>query len=304
MQQSRSLAYWLCIGWVVLVVLWVGWEAYSYSGLYRWLAEWQIERWGEYQQFWTALGPLVLLTMFPLSWIGRQERARKAQVDAATIAETGAPPDPLDQLVRTRRFGLLFSGLAALVAVGAYGWSQTLPDASDPPAEIDLATLGDGDVPAGPVLLTAAIDTENSVTQQSSYSRVGSSDEISYATLYVPLIAEGAAKEGERAPVRVFLDRSVSNPTMPQGGARQVFMGNQFRGTLVENGLPGPVRAEFENAGIAIASPHYLLTSDSAGGRKPFYITAAIAGLLAFAMLAMVPAMQLRIWRERRQRRD
>jgi hypothetical protein len=242
--------------------------------------------------------------MFPLSWIGRQERARKAEADAAAIAETGAPPDPVAELVRTRRFALWFGGLAALVAIGAYGWSQTLPASSDPPARVDLATLGDGEVPSGPVMLIAAIDTENSVTRQSSYSRVGDSDELNYATLYVPLVAEGAAKEGAREPVRVFLDRSVSNPTMPQGGATQIFMGNQFRGTLIENGLPGPVRTEFENAGIAIASPHYLLTSDSAGGRKPFYITAAIAGLLAFAMLAMIPAMQFRIWRERRQRRD
>ena len=74
--NRQSLKWGLCLGWIVLVSGWAVWEATHYSGLYRWLAEWQLTRFGRYALFWTAFGPVVLLAGPALSWMGKVGRRR------------------------------------------------------------------------------------------------------------------------------------------------------------------------------------------------------------------------------------
>lgn len=81
----------------------------------------------------------------------------------------------------------------------------------------------------------------------------------------------------------------------------QVFSAALLRGVLVENGLPADVVAAFAAQGVKLASPHYLLTTDSAGGRANYYIAAALAGLIGVSTLLMALILSARIARASRR---
>lgn len=63
--------------WIALVIGYLAWGAVNYSGLYRWLAEWQIEQWGGFYRKWTAALPGLLLCLPALLYIGWRGRLRQ-----------------------------------------------------------------------------------------------------------------------------------------------------------------------------------------------------------------------------------
>ena len=54
--------------WMAVVIGYMLWGAFNYTGLYRWLAEWQVEQWGGYYKKWTAALPAILLCLPAISW--------------------------------------------------------------------------------------------------------------------------------------------------------------------------------------------------------------------------------------------
>lgn len=290
MARPSALRFWLALGWLALVAGWAWWEYSHFSGLYRWLADWQIAKWGGYEQVWTALVPAFILAIPAF----RVLRERELLNQASLIA--GDNPVPILHRVRT---GVLICGvILALVAGGSFLYSQTLPDPSDPPATVDLATLGSAAPPTGSAIFAGAIPDTDRALQMDEAFRSRSAD-IDHQTIYVPVVVAGAAKD---APVRFFIDRaSYGFADSGEAPRVNVFLADHMQGVLVENGLPADVVAAFEKQGVPIAKPHYLLTTNSVGGRQPYYIVAALGGFIAAILFALAAIQSVSIARARRR---
>ncbi|MBA3942543.1 MAG: hypothetical protein C0520_15155 [Sphingopyxis sp.] len=275
---------------MLAVGCWAWWEYSHYSGLYRRLAEWQIARWGSYERIWTGLLPALILAAPALSVLRRREQEQQM-----ALAD-GADPAPF---LRNVRRGMLVLGvLSALVAGGAYVYSQQLPHPSDPPVEVNLAALGPAAPPTGSAMLTGALpDTARALRLDEAF-RSRSAD-IDHQTIYVPVVAEGAAKD---APVRFFIDRASYAFTDSEEAPRtNIFLADHMRGVLVENGLPAEVVAAFAEKELTVAEPHYLLTTNSVGGRQTWYVVAALGGFIAFILFLLSAIQTISIARAERR---
>lgn len=291
MARPAALRFWLALGWLALVAGWAWWEYSHYSGLYRWLADWQIAKWGGYEPVWTALVPAFILAIPAIRVLREREFLNQASLVA------GDDPVPILRRVRT---GMLICGaVLALVAGGAYLTSQRLPDPSDPPATVNLTTLGAAAPPTGSAIFAGAVPDTDRALQMDEAFRSRSAD-IDHQTIYVPVVAEGAAKD---APVRFFIDRaSYGFADSGEAPRVNVFLADHMRGVLVENGLPADVVAAFEKQGMAIAKPHYLMTTNSVGGRQTYYIVAALGGFIAAILFALSAIQSVSIARAIRRR--
>jgi hypothetical protein len=261
--------------WVALVAGYWAWAAISFSGLYRWLAEWQVAQWGGYYERATATLPALLMAAPAFVYLRR--RAENAQAEAA--AQLGPEVAEGRRLRRSVRGTAAFGLVAILVGAGAYLLSLSVPDGSGPAVPFDVATLGSGPVPQERVTIRGEVDPEASVAVVET--RGVSSRNAVYA---------GFRPEGESAkdaPVRLFIERSTgsSEPTIAQG-----FLPDQT-GFLVENGLPDPALREFEAQGIRLASPHYVLRTSAGARRDTYYVVAAVAGFLGFVCLLVAGLM-------------
>lgn len=290
MDNKKKFGFWFSLGWIALVSLWAWWEFSHYSGLYRWLAEWQIARWGGYEKAWTAIIPAIVLMAPALSVLRRREQA--------TQQALAKEADPAAVMREVRKMMLIFGGVAALVAGGSYLYSQQLPDPSDPPTEINLATLGDAAPPTGSAIFAGARPDTDRALQMNEQFRSRSAD-IDSQAIYVPVVAETAAKG---APVRFFIDRSSYGfANSGEAPRTNIFLADHMQGVLVENGLPADVVAAFARQGVTIVQPHYLLTTNSVGGRENYYIVAALGGFMAFLLFLLSGIQSVSIARARRR---
>jgi len=262
--------------WIAAVSFYMLWAVIQEAGLYRWLIEFQLARWGSYAPKWSAILPALLLCS-PALWYLRA-RAEAEQAAAP-------PPGPAEIAGRMRRNAgwMALTGLVAgLIGAGAYGWSLNLPDGSEPPVPLDLARLATEGAPTGRVRVTGSVDPElsSSLVETDRYGED--------TTFYVGFRADGAAKD---APVALFIARATGGgPVTAQG-----FLAEQD-GFLIENGLPSLVRDDLLARGVRLAEPHYVLQAGSDTRREPFYIAAALGGFLCLALLTVagIGALQAR----------
>lgn len=281
MAAPGRIALILAFIWIVLVVAVLGWQAATYSGLYRGLAEWQQARWGSYDSKMTGLIPGFLLVLPALAVLRRQPG-----IGPAT-------PRRVPGLVVARRFTLGLGLLASLVAVGAWLWSQRLPDPSDPPVTVDLVALGTVAPAIGAVQLAGArADPARTLVIEEKF-RSNKAPDMDHRTLYVPVLAADAPAD---APVRFIIDRaSYAFADAPESQAIDIFTPASLRGVLIADGLPADVVAAFGKQGVTLASPHYLLTTNSVGGREPFYVAAALGGIIGVLgiLISLIQTAQL-----------
>ncbi len=252
--------------WVIVVIGYMAWGAFTYSGLYRWLAELQVEQWGGYYQKWTAALPGIALCLPALVYIGHRSRQRRAReaVSPATQART----------IRRTAWVMLFAGLAGIaIGGGAFALSQGVPDGSERAEPFDAARLGRGPVPATKVRIRGA-DDPGATTRVSQ--RGGGGDRV---TFYAGFRLEG---DGKDAPFRLFIERNTPGPEALT--TLQAFLPEQT-GYLVENGLPALALDDLRARGVRVANPHYLLQTGDLARREPYYVVAAVAGALGLISL-------------------
>lgn len=265
--------------WIALVSGYILWGVVYDAGLYRWLAEQQIARFGAYYPKWTAILPALLLCAPALWYLRRQ----------ADIAEASQPPGPAAQGARMgrRARNMAFAGVAAgLIGLGAWAYSQTLPDGSEAALPFNVAMLGTGaPVPAHKIRVIGAVDPDatTGVTESG-----GGTDS---ATLYAGFRPDGA--DAKDAPFALFIERRMGGGA--DAATRQGFMPDQD-GYLIENGLPALALRDLEARGIRVASPHYVLRPGDGTRREPYYVAAALGGLLCLVCLivALIGALQAR----------
>ena len=274
-QSNRALLA-LCWVWVALVSAYLLWGLINEAGLYGWLADQQVRRWGSYSPKLTGLIPWLVLAGPALSYVGRHSRRRRALEEAA-----GDAAGPSRREARVARWTALGGLVAMAAAAGVYAYSQTVPDGSEPAVPFDAATLGAGPVPEGRVQVRGTIDPEASTGITET---INSSERT---TFYVGFRPNGETDKA--APLRLFVERGTGSgpPTA------QAFMPEQD-GYLVRNGLPGLALRDLQAHGVRIAEPHYLLSHPSAGRRDNYYIVAALAGFAGFAMLLSAGIVFLR----------
>lgn len=263
--------------WLVLVTAYSVWTLINYAGLFRWLAELQLDRFGGYSEKWTAILPGMLLAA-PALWFIRRRGA------LSTAAQ--AQPAQATRIRRTGRIMGIIGAVAAIVGAAAFLYSQRLPDGSEKPGPVDIATLGAAPVPSGRVVVRGEVDPRASTVVTDSGRMT------SYRTFYVGFRPEGGSAKD--APLRLFIERHAGSGSDPP--TNQYFLPEQT-GYLVENGLPGAALHDLRGRGIRIASPHYLLRSGGDARREPYYVVVglgAVFGLL-FLLVWLGVEFQMRI---------
>lgn len=259
--------------WLIAVVAYMAWATVAYEGLYRWLAEWQIANWGGYYRKWTAALPIVILALPALAYIGHRSRARQAR-------EAGDPAAQARTIKRTALATAILGILLIAAGGGAFMLSRGVPDGSEPAMPFDLARLGNGPAPAAKVRIQGRVDPAAST----AYARGGVEDSLTY---YAAFRADGEAKDG---PVRLFIERSSPGPERLD--TMQAFLPEQT-GYLIENGVPGRALGELRARGVQVASPHYLLETRDGSLREPYYIVAALGGVIGLICLIVALAAWL-----------
>ncbi|HYD14585.1 MAG TPA: hypothetical protein VEC11_17190 [Allosphingosinicella sp.] len=255
----------LSLLWIVAVGGYMIWGAFNYSGLYRWLAEWQVEQWGGFYQKWTAALPALVLSLPAIAYLGHRSRLRQAAEanDKAAQART---------IGRTARWTMLIGVVLLLGGGAAFAFSQTLPDGSERAGEIDGTRLVSGQAPATRIRIRGTDDIE-------ARTRVDRPGPNERTTFYAGFRLEGEAKD---APLRLFIERNTPGPEALT--TLQAFLPEQT-GYLIENGLPEEALADLRARGIAVARPHWLLKTGDLALREPYYIAAALGGFIGLVCL-------------------
>ncbi|MDR3376063.1 MAG: hypothetical protein P4L98_20255 [Ancalomicrobiaceae bacterium] len=266
--------------WLLFVPLWMTWGAVTYSGLYRWLCEWQLSVNGEYDAFLTFVIPTLLLVA-PTTLVLRLRHDAKPAVPPPHLEPAAA-----ERLVIRVLCAIGLSG--AIVCAGAWLWALQYPDRSGPSVDLDLAKLGDAIPPLGRVTLIGVIDTTHVVHKTIDAKGVGGRD------LFAPMIERGAAHKPARIFVEEYVDIAVAQP-LPTG------VGSKYEGVLVKGGLPGDTLRQFARLNVGIADPYYLLLTGPDGARGNYYIIAGLGGVVA--LLGLLPLAVLFVSKVRRRRR-
>ena len=253
--------------WIAAVLGYLIWGAIAYAGLYRWLAELQLAQWGGYYRKWTAILPGLVLCLPAVIYLGWRGRLRKA-------AEAGSPAARARTIGRTARFTLLAGLLAILVAGGAFGYAQTLPDGSERAEPVDAVRLTGGAVPGTKVRIRGTDD----LAARLRVTRRGADERTIF---YAGFRLEGEGKDG---PLRLFIERSTPGPEALT--TLQAFLPEQT-GYLVENGLPEEALEQLHARNIAVARPHWVMKTGALALREPYYITAAVAGFIGLVCLGV-----------------
>jgi hypothetical protein len=272
----KSVLKWVIWLYVVAVGAYVLYGWYSYTGLYRLAAEWQLEHYGAYSTKLTLIGPLLVL-LIPgavlAKLFGVQDQMRSAGSGA------GSPG-----------IFVVLGVVALAVAVGA-GWYVYWK--STEKVDVESLDLAKGDTPrSAHVVITGVARTEYIVEFETKTAGMTTLDR------YVPL-TPATWRQGQ--PLVYFM-KTNTTAYMPPGGGRVFvlsartppFQMTTEPGVLVPDGLPGPVGERYRKNNSALAAPPILLNLSSGADVQPFFVTAGVSGMLGFFMLVAAGAMTLR----------
>jgi hypothetical protein len=239
----------LMAGVVALTAYW--WA--SYSGLYRWLAEWQLARSGSYEVQLTGVVTLLALLVPALVIIaiigaGREGERGQAHADGLVAAEK-ARRERTNAWLREhrRRLTFLLAGVA-LTGVGAFTIGSGL--LAGERVQLDAAALeGGGAAPGRYVDLTGRILAADAVAVSSSHGR---------DTVYLPVVSAPGA------PVRVYL----KTPLAWVRSHRREIASGRYEGLLDPQGLPGVAVTAFTQRGHPPAESYWVLEHLETPARK------------------------------------
>jgi hypothetical protein len=276
----KSVLKWVIWLYIAAACAYIFYEWYSYAGLYRLAAEWQLEQFGSYRMKLTLLFPLmVLLTpaavLVTLS--GMQDQMRNAGSGAGSPA-----------------IFVLLAVVALAVAAGA-GWYGYVR--STETFDVESLDLSKGDTPRSThVTITGIARTEYIIEFGTKR------DSTTILDRYIPL-TPASWRPGQ--PLVYFMKTNMT-AYMPPGGGSMLMLSPRtppFQittqpGVLVRDGLPGVVGEGYRKSNIAVASPPIVLDLSPGADLQPFFVTAGVSGILGFVMLVSAGAAAVR---QRRQ---
>jgi hypothetical protein len=271
MPDRRTLA----IVWSAAAFLIMLWSWAFYSGPYRWAAEWQMENFGSYEEKLTLFGPLIVL-LIPAGFLGGWGplTPRTAVTPAAKSANA----------LRTVRI-VSWLGVAALLVsatAGALGYIRTQTQPTH--ASLVLTTGTEPSPAADLVTITGIARTDMIVGYEETIS--GMANRWSFVPLVSPVWRPGD-------PIR-FVLKTNQNAWMPRAGTDGPHMlehgSPSFRmitepSVLKRHALPGAVQTAYDKARIPLDPSIAVVEQSEAEVYAPYWITAALSGLLGFCLL-------------------
>ena len=259
----------------------------TYSGPYRWLAEWQLHLLGEYSVTLTVLVVLVgalLGAVLPAAILAQViARARESDVDpeaaARKAAEASARAEAATAWMMRRFYRLVAATLAAgMVVVGLYfavsGWLAGERIA------LDIAALERGDKPASRyVELYGVLLVDEAVGVQRGHGGT--------VKIYIPVVSE-TWRPGQ--PVRAYLETQRQAAELPTG---------RYEGMLGIGPLPGVAQTALTDRGLAPPDEYWVLDHRQKPDSQTYLgLVLLVWGILLGALTALVWANL-----ERRNRR-
>ena len=274
MSVRRSLA----IIWVIAAFAAMLWFWTTYSGPYRWFAEWQMQHFGSYELKITLFGPLIIL-MLPVGFL----------VGWGPLAATRVTT-PADRVANARRNArtIALLGLVAL-AIGAVGGALGYVKLQKPLTHADLVlNTGTEVAPAADLVAVSAIARPDMIVVFEE-----TAGGVTNRWSFVPLVAPVWRKAD---PIRFLLKTNQTAWMAPPGAGgtampHMLTSGNPpFRmitepSVLAPHDLPGAVRAEYEKARIPLDPAVAVVEQSAAEVFTPYWITASLGGLVGVCLL-------------------
>jgi hypothetical protein len=243
--RVRAVPVWIRIVLVVPPLLLTAYWAFTYSGLYRWIAELEIGISGSYTPFLTmalcALASLsVSLVAVALIAFSRGDEADR---DASSLDR--APPFDLDAWLREHRL-LLIGMIMAPMFLAVAGYFLVQGATAGALSRISATALEAGEAPA-----SRYVDLEGRLASSHAAAIEETHQGSKSTTLYVPIVSPGWTPD---EPVAAFL--AIDGVSLELDAHE--LAGGQYRGVLAKNDLPGLARTDLEGR-LTTASPYWVL---------------------------------------------
>lgn len=245
----------------VLAFIYGGYSWYSYSGLYRVFAEWQLDTFGEYEEK-TTLAAMVLVLAIPVA-LARRLLRKPAQASAPSRWSRLSSSPPL----------LAGLGALAICAAAAVGWIAY--GKTQEHLEFESVDLNAGQTPASRhviVTATAQPDLALVLTKKRTES-TGDSE------AYVPL-TPSTWRRGE--PVVYFLK---TKPDFVRG-KDDPFPVTTPPSAVMSGSLPGPIRELYRREGIEVAEPPIVIDTNPRADTTVYFLVALLSGFLGIGLLS------------------
>jgi len=264
--------------WLYLAgcLAYVSYEWYSYTGLFRLAAEWQMRTFGSYSVKVTLLVPLVVLLVPGLALA----RMLGVETDVRKSAAVNASP----------RVVLVLGLVLIAVAVGAgwYGYRKASADIA-----FEAFNLSNSQAPQSThVVMTGFAHTEYQVEFETKTRGSTSHDR------YIPI----TAANWQRGDPLVYFMKTNATAYVPPGGGRffefsqrtPPFPITTEPGVLIKNDLPGPVVEVYRKHNVALAAPPLVLDLDTGADGRPYFIVAGVGGVGGFICLLTAAMVAIR----------
>ena len=265
----------------------------TYSGLYRWVAEWEMAHFGSYDVELTALGVIIVPLVTPLVVLGIYLRGRPVPSSDGVLSRltlsANAPAG--EEGSKAALVCVLLGLLGILVAGGAYRMGNTKSKQTLSFEPLDLA---EHRMPkTNHVELKGVVQTGMMV----EFSEDNSGSKT--ITNYMPVTASNWKND---EPIIFFL-RPHINAILADNQVHSLDPNTEpfeikMQGVLFRNDLPGPVLSEYEKHGLKIASPHLVLDTDTKSELDIYWEVALISAIMGAVVLLVGGLMAYRNWKE------
>lgn len=284
-----------------LVIAYVGYACYSYTGLYRLAAEWQMQAFGSYESRLTFFAP-VLVLMLPVALIERILGLPLGRIPARAVSGPSRESGPARASGPSRASGasrlpaiIALIGIAALTlsaGVALLGYRQSLQLNF---ATFEMVDLANNATPASThVVMTAIAQTEYI---QKLEITVGGTTRVD---TYIPL----TSVKWRRGDPFVYFLKTNATVYLPPGESRPLayarqtpaFLMTTQPATLMRGALPGPIAEGYRSRGVALSASAQVLDLDSQPDVQPYFVVMGLAGLIGLCCLvtAGIAAFQRR----------
>jgi hypothetical protein len=246
----------------------------SYSGPFRWLADFEIDHFGSYQERPTAIavGLMTLGLSAPLFFlvdrvIRRPRGLQPASMTEASIGKGSMTKSPIRAILV-----LSLGSIVVAAGAGVLGYRKL-----QEPVTFEPFNLAEGIQPrSSHVELTGMAVPSMQILFTERYT----------TTTYMPLVP---TQWHEGDPVIYFLRRDGDR----LGSDRHSFQIRQ-EGVLIRNDLPGAVASRYEKRGVKVGTPPMVLDAAEHDDLIPYWITAALGGCFGLSLLFAVLLIHIR----------
>jgi hypothetical protein len=266
----------LTVVWTPVASIYTFYAWITYTGLYRWLAEWHMEGTGRYSPTETLfdllgllIGPpvAVILLLNKLGVLPDEPAAQRTTVPAAKapVSPAAAVPARCARTLERTVIGILVALAAIAVGSGSIWYEQ-----SQEPTSYESVNLDDRRAPrSSNVELTGTVRADLIIEFEEEHEKY----------TYVPLTSADWRK-GQPITYFVMLHYAAEPETLPATMTQ--------KGLLNRNDLPGAVAAAFEKHGYVLASPTLVLDVGASSSDQYIYIALGSASLPAVALMFLL----------------